>query len=78
MVIYFVTSNQPRVFQGRVKGRVVSPRGDTRFQWDQIFMPKGYDMTFSEMSVEEKNRVSHRRKAFEKFRKWLENNNKLI
>ena len=71
---YCEPGKEPLVFKGRVKGRVVSPRGDTRFQWDQIFMPKGYDKTFSEMSVEEKNKISHRRLAFEEFRKWLEKN----
>jgi len=64
----------PLVFQGKVKGRIVSPRGSNRFQWDQIFMPKGYDKTFSEMSVEEKNKASHRKLAFEKFREWLKKN----
>ena len=59
------------VFQGKVKGTVVSPRGDTRFQWDQIFMPEGYDKTFSQMTVEVKSRISHRKLAFEEFRSWL-------
>ncbi|HJX05655.1 MAG TPA: RdgB/HAM1 family non-canonical purine NTP pyrophosphatase [Candidatus Nanoarchaeia archaeon] len=65
---------EPLVFQGKVKGIIVSPRGDTRFQWDQIFMPDSYDKTFSEMSVEEKNKISHRKLAFEELRKWLEHN----
>ena len=50
----------------------MSPRGDTRFQWDQIFMPEGQGRTFSEMSVEDKNKISHRRRAFEEFKNWLE------
>jgi len=62
---------EPLVFQGKVKGTIVSPRGDTRFQWDQIFMPEGHDRTFSQMTTEAKNAISHRRKAFENFRSWL-------
>ncbi|MBN2458646.1 RdgB/HAM1 family non-canonical purine NTP pyrophosphatase [Candidatus Woesearchaeota archaeon] len=69
---YCEPGKKPLVFQGRIKGKIVSPRGDTRFQWDQILMPEGYDITFSEMSMEDKNKISHRKLAFEEFRKWLE------
>ena len=68
---YSEPGKSPLVFQGKVKGKIVSPRGDTRFQWDQIFMPDGYDITFSQMSMEEKNKISHRKLAFEEFRDWL-------
>jgi non-canonical purine NTP pyrophosphatase (RdgB/HAM1 family) len=53
-------------FEGEAKGKIVEPRGETKFGWDPIFMPEGYDRTFAEMGVEEKNKISHRRKAFEK------------
>jgi inosine triphosphate pyrophosphatase len=69
---YCEPGKKPLVFQGKVKGTIVSPRGDTRFQWDQILMPEGYNITFSEMSMEDKNKISHRKLAFEEFRKWLE------
>jgi inosine triphosphate pyrophosphatase len=69
---YCEPGKKPLVFQGKVKGKIVSPRGDTRFQWDQILMPEGYDITFSQMSMEDKNKISHRKLAFEEFRKWLE------
>jgi inosine triphosphate pyrophosphatase len=69
---YCEPGKEPLVFQGKIKGKIVSPRGDTRFQWDQIFMPEGFDITFSEMSMEEKNKISHRKKAFENFRAWLD------
>ncbi|MBU1198979.1 MAG: RdgB/HAM1 family non-canonical purine NTP pyrophosphatase [Nanoarchaeota archaeon] len=68
---YCEPEKEPFVFQGRVIGSIVSPRGDQGFQWDQIFMPEGYDKTFAEMSFEEKNKTSHRKLAFEEFRKWL-------
>ncbi|MBN2052738.1 RdgB/HAM1 family non-canonical purine NTP pyrophosphatase [Candidatus Woesearchaeota archaeon] len=69
---YCEPGNEPLVFQGRIRGIIVSPAGDTRFQWDQIFMPEGYSKRFSEMTLEEKNKISHRKLAFEEFRKWLE------
>jgi inosine triphosphate pyrophosphatase len=68
---YCEPGHEPLVFQGKVKGKIVSPRGDTRFQWDQIFMPDGYGITFSQMSLEDKNKISHRKLAFEEFRKFL-------
>lgn len=54
-------------FRGEVHGRLVwPPRGDSGFGYDPIFVPDGYDMTFGEMDPEEKHRISHRARAFEK------------
>lgn len=55
-------------FDGRIDGKIVSPRGDGRFAWDLIFMPEGYNKTFAEMSIEEKNKISMRQKAVFKFK----------
>ena len=63
---------EPLVFIGRVNGTIVPPEGSTRFHFDQIFIPDGETRRFSEMSVEEKNRISHRTQAIKKFRQWLE------
>jgi inosine triphosphate pyrophosphatase len=63
------------VFEGVVKGRIVEPLGDTRFGWDPIFLPDGHDKTFAQMTGEEKNAVSHRRKAFERFKEHLDKQN---
>ncbi|MBU0666549.1 MAG: RdgB/HAM1 family non-canonical purine NTP pyrophosphatase [Nanoarchaeota archaeon] len=59
-------------FQGRVRGKIVSVGGSDRFEWDRIFMPKGFDKRFSEMTINEKNTISHRRRAFEKFNEFLD------
>lgn len=54
------------VAKGEVKGMIAnSPKGNNGFGWDVIFIPHGYSRTFAEMSAEEKNSISHRRKAFE-------------
>ncbi|MFH1400846.1 MAG: non-canonical purine NTP pyrophosphatase [Nanoarchaeota archaeon] len=57
--------------EGRVDGRIVPKGGDPRFQWDQIFIPQGYARRFSEMSMEEKNAISHRFLAADALRKHL-------
>lgn len=55
------------VFEGHIAGSLVwPPRGREGHGYDPIFMPEGYDITFAEMSWEEKNRISHRARAVEK------------
>ncbi|TDX31942.1 RdgB/HAM1 family non-canonical purine NTP pyrophosphatase [Rhodovulum visakhapatnamense] len=55
------------VFEGRMPGRIVWPmRGDQGHGFDPIFQPEGYDITFGEMDRWEKNKISHRARAFEK------------
>ncbi len=51
-------------YTGRVDGWITEkPRGSRGFGFDPIFVPRGADKTFAEMSVDEKNRYSHRAKA---------------
>ncbi|REC57758.1 RdgB/HAM1 family non-canonical purine NTP pyrophosphatase [Rhodosalinus sediminis] len=53
------------VFEGRMPGRIVWPmRGDQGHGYDPIFQPEGYEITFGEMDRWEKNRISHRARAF--------------
>ncbi|KAF3908724.1 Nucleoside-triphosphatase [Arthrobotrys entomopaga] len=61
---------EPLIFQGRTEGRIVCPRGPANFGWDPVFEYEG--QTYAEMDKERKNSVSHRYKALEKFRKFLE------
>ena len=54
-------------FRGEVHGRLVwPPRGERGFGYDPIFVPDGYEMTFGEIDPDEKHRISHRARAFEK------------
>jgi len=54
------------VFNGEAKGSIAfQQNGDGGFGYDPIFIPKGSRKTFAEMSDEEKNAISHRRKALE-------------
>ena len=56
---------------GRTKGMVVSPSGTNGFGWDDIFVAEGEHRTFAEMSPDEKNQLSPRRKAIEQIRPHL-------
>ncbi|GAA6200706.1 RdgB/HAM1 family non-canonical purine NTP pyrophosphatase [Aquicoccus sp. SU-CL01552] len=56
------------VFEGVMPGRVIWPmRGAQGHGYDPIFVPEGYDITFGEMDRWEKNTISHRARAVEKF-----------
>ena len=53
------------VFEGRMPGRIVWPmRGERGHGYDPIFQPEGYAITFGQMDRAEKNRISHRARAF--------------
>lgn len=57
-----------QIFEGRVYGEVVwPPRGARGFGYDPMFLPDGYDETFGEMDPDEKDKISHRARAFERF-----------
>eukprot|EP01031_Cornospumella_fuschlensis_P030692 gene30692-37086_t len=60
-------------FVGTVEGSVCAPRGERvgTFGWDRIFVPQGAQRSFAEMSIEEKNALSHRFKALREFKAYL-------
>ena len=56
---------EPQCFQGVTDGNIVAPKGDT-FYWDPVFQPTEFPgETFATIGPNQKNRISHRRKAFE-------------
>ena len=59
------------LFEGKVKGNIVEPRGSQHFGWDAIFLPSGYQRTFGEMSSQEKHQISPRGAAAKKFKDFL-------
>lgn len=71
IVGYIDNQNKINYFEGEIRGKIVKPRGLNGFGWDEIFQPKGYKKTFAEMTIEEKNKISHGRIAFEKLREYL-------
>ena len=57
-------------FVGEIKGKIAPrPAGKAGFGWDAIFIPDGSKKTFGQMSAEEKNMISMRKVAIEKFKK---------
>lgn len=63
-VFCYIDSTQKFFVEGVVEGQmVVEERGAGGFGYDPIFVPNGYDVTFSEMSDKEKNEISHRANA---------------
>lgn len=69
---YADAAGDVRYFEGVVEGRIVAPRGATKFGWDPVFRPSGHLKTFAEMTKDEKNAISMRRRAFEGLKRHLE------
>lgn len=72
-VIGYCDGKRIHQFKGETEGRVApEPRGSQAFQWDCVFIPEGYEETFAELG-EEKNSISMRRHALDKFAAYLRN-----
>ena len=59
-------------FEGSVRGKIVEPVAESSFGWDPIFQAEGFDKSFAELSMEEKNSVSMRKVAVGKLKEFLE------
>ena len=66
-------SGHVRTVEGKCEGTIAhSARGDRGFGYDPLFVPDGYEQTFSEMDADAKNAISHRGMALEKAREEWE------
>ncbi len=60
-------------FTGVCEGSIApGPRGSAGFGYDPLFVPRGQGRSYAELDLEEKNRISHRGKAFRQARAWLQ------
>ena len=70
--ICLIFEGKTHFFSGRIEGEITkSPKGNNGFGYDPIFIPKGHDKTFAEMSSAEKNSISHRAIAVNKLVDFL-------
>ncbi|AEK23330.1 non-canonical purine NTP diphosphatase [Capnocytophaga canimorsus] len=71
-VIALYLSGELHTFEGIVEGTITEkPIGNEGFGYDPIFKAHTMDKTFAQISAEEKNRISHRGKAFQKLLEFL-------
>jgi len=71
-VIALIIDKKEFIFEGIVEGTILRERrGTMGFGYDPIFLPRGENLTFAEMSLSDKNRISHRALAFEKLQMFL-------
>jgi len=71
-VIALIMNGKEYFFEGIVNGQIIEEkRGTGGFGYDPVFIPEGRNLTFAEMSLDEKNKISHRALAFEKLREFL-------
>lgn len=77
-VMCLVDETGTNYFEGRVYGNLTKEvRGEKGFGYDPIFIPDNYDITFAEMKAEDKNKISHRKKAIEQFLEFMESNSSI-
>lgn len=68
-VAVYYDGNNLKIVNGDCKGRIVKGgKGANGFGYDPYFVPEGYELTMGELSLQEKNKISHRLKAFEQLK----------
>lgn len=71
-VIALIMNGEEYLFEGIVKGNMLTEKHGTEgFGYDPIFQPEGSKLTFAEMTMEEKNTMSHRARAISKLADFL-------
>ena len=71
-IITYKNKEREDVFEGNMDGCIaMSPRGENGVGYDPIFIPEGFTKTNAELSLEEKNAISHRKKALDELVRYL-------
>ncbi|WP_316746611.1 RdgB/HAM1 family non-canonical purine NTP pyrophosphatase [Pedobacter gandavensis] len=71
-VVSLFKDHKNYLFEGIINGQIAEkPMGNQGFGYDPIFVPEGYDISFAQMSMEQKNEISHRAIAMRKLIAFL-------
>jgi XTP/dITP diphosphohydrolase len=71
-ILALMEDGQINTFEGIIDGYIAEYRsGFAGFGYDPIFIPEGFSLSFAEMDIVEKNRISHRAKALQKLVNYL-------
>jgi XTP/dITP diphosphohydrolase len=73
-IAYYSQKTGPQLFEGKIDGKITltehKGNDNSGFGFDPIFQPAQSEKTFAEMTLKEKNSISHRAKAVNKFAQW--------
>lgn len=73
-VVALMTEGNLHLFEGVLEGNIASGKSGTQgFGYDPVFIPDGYSKTLAEITLDEKNNISHRGKAMRKLAAFLQN-----
>ncbi len=71
-VVALILNGELKTFEGVMEGEIARARsGSEGFGYDPVFIPQGYDCTIAEISLDEKNAISHRGKAMRALAEYL-------
>ena len=72
VIAYIDPAGETHFFEGTVEGEILEqPVGEEGFGYDPIFRPEGFARSFAQLSMDEKNAVSHRGRALRAFTNYL-------
>lgn len=73
-VICLINNGKTHFLEGRVDGIILKEkRGDDGFGYDPVFLPENHELSFAEMDLNQKNKISHRYKAIQKLLDFIAN-----
>ena len=76
-VIALILDGKEYLFEGIIEGEIINERrGDGGFGYDPVFIARGYDRTFAEIPLREKNSISHRARAMRQLMTFLDERNR--
>lgn len=71
-VVALIMNGELKTFEGVMEGEIARARsGSEGFGYDPVFIPQGYNCTIAEISLDEKNAISHRGKAMRALAEYL-------